>query len=145
VAECEVIDIGKQLTHVEFFTVVAEKLAGRLNIDVEELLDSFISREAESTTAIRPGLAIPHITIDGEQRFELLIARCEAGITFSEELPPVYAAFVLVGSRDERDFHLRALSAIAQITHDTNFDKDWLRAKNLDELRDIVLLAKRRR
>ena len=144
-AECEVIDISMQVTHTEFFKIVAEKLARRLEIDEEELLESLISREDESTTAIRPGLAIPHVTIDGEHRFELLIARCEAGITFSEELPPVYAAFVLVGSRDERDFHLRALSAIAQITQDTDFDKDWLRARSLDELRDIVLLAKRRR
>ena len=127
------------------FKIVAEKLARRLKVDEEVLLDSLTSRENESTTAIRPGLAIPHVTIDGEHRFELLIARCEAGITFSEESPPVYAAFVLIGTRDERDFHLRALSAIAQITQDTNFDKDWLRAKSLDELRDIVLLAKRRR
>ncbi len=85
------------------------------------------------------------MTIDGEHRFELLIARCQAGIVFSEALAPVYAAFVLVGSRDERDFHLRALSAIAQITQDADFDKDWLRARSTEELRDIVLLAKRRR
>ncbi|MBA7507685.1 hypothetical protein ES706_06405 [subsurface metagenome] len=91
---------------------------------------------------ILPGLAIPHMTIDGEHKFELVIARCEAGINFTQDLPPVYAAFVLVGSRDERNFHLRALSAIAQ---DANFDKDWLRAKNIEELRDIILLARRHR
>ena len=145
VEKCEVLDVREKLTHIEFFTIVAEKLAGQLNLDEKQLLESLISREDESTTAIRPGLAIPHMTIDGEHRFELLIARCEAGITFSETLPPVYAAFVLVGSRDERDFHLRALSAIAQITQGADFDKDWLRAKGVDELRDIVLLAKRRR
>jgi len=109
------------------------------------LLDSLLAREKESTTEIRPGLAIPHITIEGEHKFELVIARCTAGINFTEALPPVYALFILVGSRDERNFHLRALSAIAQIAQDMNFDKDWLRAKNIEELRDIVLLAKRRR
>jgi amino acid transporter/mannitol/fructose-specific phosphotransferase system IIA component (Ntr-type) len=145
VEECEIIDISRQLTYIEFFKAAAEKLADRLNIDERQLFDSFISREQESTTQIRPGLAIPHITIDGEHKFELLIARCDAGISFTEALPPVYAAFVLVGSRDERDFHLRALSAIAQVTQDVNFDKDWLRAKSMDELRDTILLAKRRR
>lgn len=142
---CEVLDIGKPVTHIEFFTIVAEKLAGQLGLNKEEMLNSFIEREQEATTAIRPGLAIPHVPIDGEGKFELLLARCQAGITFPETPDPVYAAFVLVGSRDERNFHLRALSAIAQITQDANFDKDWLRAKNIDELRDIVLLAKRRR
>jgi amino acid transporter/mannitol/fructose-specific phosphotransferase system IIA component (Ntr-type) len=143
--KCEIIDISRQLTHIEFFTIAAKTLAERLDIDERQLFDSLISREKELTTEIRPGLAIPHVTIDGEHKFELLIARCQAGIDFAETLPPVYAAFVLVGSRDERDFHLRALSAIAQITQDLDFDKDWLRARSIDQLRDIILLAKRRR
>jgi len=145
VKKCEIIDIGKQITLTEFSTIVAKKIAERLNIDPKQLLDSFIAREKESTTEVRPGLAIPHITIDGEHKFELVIARCEAGINFTQDLPPVYAAFVLVGSRDERNFHLRALSAIAQIAQDPNFDKDWLRAKNIEELRDIILLTRRHR
>ncbi len=145
VKRCEIIDIGKQVTLIEFFTTAAKKIASRLNIDARQLLDSFIAREKETTTVIRPGLAIPHITIEGEHKFELVIARCEAGINFIETQPPVYAVFILVGSRDERNFHLRALSAIAQIAQGVNFDKDWLRAKNIEELRDIILLAERRR
>ena len=145
VKECEIIDIEKQLSSTEFFTVVSEKVAQRLDIETNQLNDLFIAREKESTTVIRPGLAIPHIIIEGEQKFELFIARCEAGINFSDTETPVYAVFILVGSRDERNFHLRALSAIAQITQDVNFDKDWLRAKSIEELRDIILLAKRRR
>lgn len=145
VKRCEIIDIGKQLTLIEFFTIIAEKLAGRLNINAKQLFDSFMAREKESTTEIRPGLAIPHISIDGEHKFELVIARCEAGINFTETLTPVYAVFILIGSRDERNFHLRALSAIAQIVQDPDFDKDWLRAKNIEELRDILILTKRHR
>lgn len=145
VEKCEIIDIGEELTYIEFFTIVAERLADQLDIDEKQLLDSLISRERESTTQIRPGLAIPHIIIDGEHKFELLIARCQAGISFVETSPPVYAVFVLLGSRDERNFHLRALSAIAQVAQDEDFDKNWLRARGVDELRDIILLAKRRR
>jgi mannitol/fructose-specific phosphotransferase system IIA component (Ntr-type) len=145
VEECEIVDISERITYLEFFAIAAKKLAEPLGVNEKQLLDSFIARERDSTTEIRPGLAIPHITVDGEGKFEVLIARCEAGIDFSESLPPVYAAFVLVGSLDGRDFHLRALSAIAQVTQDADFDRDWLRAKSIDELRDIILLAKRRR
>ena len=145
VEKCEILDIEKQLSSTEFFTIVSKKLAEQLDINTNQLLDLFINREKESTTVIRPGLAIPHIIIEGENKFELVIARCEAGINFSGISIPVYTAFILVGSRDERNFHLRALSAIAQITQDVNFDKDWLRAKSIEELRDIILLAKRRR
>ncbi len=145
VKKCEIIDIGRQTAITDFFSLVAGKIAGRLNIDAKKLLDSLLAREKESTTEVRPGLAIPHITIDGEHKFELVVVRCEAGINFTKDLPPVYAAFILVGSRDERNFHLRALSAIAQISQNVDFDKNWLRAKNIEELRDIILLAGRRR
>lgn len=141
----QVVDLHEEVTLTEFFTVVAGRMAERLHINSELLLDSLLARERESTTAIRPGLAIPHITIDGEHKFDLLIARCVPGICFAEDQPPVYAVFVLVGSRDERNFHLRSLSAIAQIAQDANFDKDWLRARNVEELRDIILLTKRHR
>jgi mannitol/fructose-specific phosphotransferase system IIA component (Ntr-type) len=145
VKKCDLIDIPGELTSAEFFTIVADKLSGRLHLDAREVYDSLVLREQDSTTVIRPGLAIPHIIIDGNRKFELLIARCSAGITFTEDLPPVYAAFILVGSRDERNFHLQALSAIAQSVQDVNFDKNWLRAKNIEDLRDIMLLSKRHR
>jgi L-asparagine transporter-like permease len=57
----------------------------------------------------------------------------------------VCIVFVLVGTKDERNFHLRALAAIAQICQQPDFDKNWLNARNTEELRDIVLLAERRR
>ena len=145
VKECEILDIDKQISSTDFFTILSKKLSERLNIDTNQLLDMFIAREKESTTVIRPGLAIPHIIIEGEHQFELVIARCEAGINFTDTMTPVYTVFALIGSRDERNFHLRTLSAIAQITQDVNFDKEWLRAKTIEELRDIILLAKRRR
>ena len=145
VEKCEILDIRKQISYTEFFKIVSKKLAERLDIDTKKLFDLFVDRENESTTVIRPGLAIPHIIIDGDNQFELIIARCEAGIDFSDMSTPVYTVFILVGTRDERNFHLRALSAIAQVTQDLNFDKDWLRAKSIEELRDIILLAKRRR
>ncbi len=145
VRRCEIIDLDEQTTLGKFFTIVAERLAKRLDIDAKEIADSFMAREKDSTTVLRPGLAIPHITIDGDHKFELVMVRCEAGILFAEEAAPVYAAFILIGTPDERNFHLRALSAVAQIVQDPNFDKDWLRAKSIEGLRDVVSLAKRHR
>ncbi|NQT32778.1 MAG: PTS sugar transporter subunit IIA, partial [Candidatus Omnitrophica bacterium] len=48
-------------------------------------------------------------------------------------------------TRDERNFHLRALSAIAQIVQDPRFEKKWMKARSKEALRDIVLLGKRKR
>ena len=53
--------------------------------------------------------------------------------------------FVLIGSMDERNYHLRALMAIAMIVQETGFEKKWMAARNPDELRDVILLSNRRR
>ena len=56
----------------------------------------------------------------------------------------VHTVFVILGTRDERNFHLRALSAIAKMVQNPDFEKDWLRAKNEEDLRQVVLLGRRR-
>jgi len=64
---------------------------------------------------------------------------------FPAESAAVHAAFVLIGTRDERRFHLHALSAIAQIIQDPDFERKWMAAKSGEALRDIVLLSTRMR
>jgi len=140
-----VLDIEGAMSAEEFFKLVADTMAGRLKIKPEILLKSLLKREKESTTVLNPYLAIPHIIINGERNFSILLARSKKGISFSESAPKVHTVFVLVGTKDERNFHLRALSAIAQIVQDSHFEERWMSAKNKEVLRDIVLLGKRRR
>ncbi len=145
IEESIVLDIANRIKMEEFFKLAAEKMSHKINIGPEVLLKLLLDREKESSTAIRSDLAIPHIIIDGEHTFSILLVRCKEGIIFSESAPNVRAAFVIVGTRDERNFHLRALASIAQIVHDPNFEKKWLEAKDKEALRDIILLGKRRR
>jgi amino acid transporter/mannitol/fructose-specific phosphotransferase system IIA component (Ntr-type) len=140
-----VIDIDKSIPVEEFFKIVTEELSSKLNVDSDYLLRLFLAREQESSTVISPGLAIPHIVIEGEHIFDILLARCKRGIIFSKGKLPVHAVFVLIGTRDERNFHLKALASIAQIVQDPHFERKWMRAKTKEVLRDIVLLGKRRR
>ncbi|MBN2711837.1 MAG: PTS sugar transporter subunit IIA, partial [Planctomycetes bacterium] len=71
--------------------------------------------------------------------------RCKGGIVFSELNAPVKTAFALLGSPDERNFHLKALVAIAHIVQEPDFERRWLEARNIDQLRDVILLSRRRR
>jgi len=128
-----------------FFRDISKVLAGELDMTPEMVYELLEKREKESTTALRPGLAIPHIIVDGEEVFSILLARSKEGIVFDDPGPPVHAVFVLMGSRDERNYHLRALMHIAQITHGTDFDSKWLKAAGTEQLRNIILLGERRR
>ncbi len=145
IKECAIIDVKGTPGMEEFFKLAAQTLSPKLKIDEEKLRKLLIEREKGSTTAIHPGLAIPHVIVDGTQKFDILLARCRKGITFSDALPPIHIIFVLVGSPDERNFHLRALMAIAQIAQEPDFEKNWLEARNTEELRHIILLSSRRR
>ena len=145
IKEGVVLDLEGSLPRDEFFKKVSSFIAGKLGIEPEELTKLFVRREEESHTIIRPGLAIPHIIIEGRHKFSILLARAKQGVVFPGVSTPVQAIFVLVGTRDERNFHLRALAAIAQISQDKDFDKNWLSCRNSEELRDIVLLAERKR
>ncbi len=140
-----VLDIDKKVSVAKFFQIVAEALSKKLDMEPTDLHQLLLDREKESSTVLSPGLAIPHIIIQGEHKFDILLARCKQGIIFSEDRPSIHAVFVLIGTKDERNFHLFALSAVAQIVQDPQFDKHWSDAKSNQGLRDIVLLGKRKR
>jgi len=53
--------------------------------------------------------------------------------------------FILAGSKDQRNYHLRALMAIAQIVREKSFEERWLAARGAEGLRNLILLSGRRR
>ena len=140
-----VLDLPGGLPAKELFREVSRALSPRLGMTEERLFELFLQRERVSSTVIRPGLAIPHIIVEGEHVFELLLVRCREGVVFSELHPPVKTAFVLVGSQDERNYHLRALMNIAHIVMKPNFEQRWFQARGAEELRDVLLLSGRPR
>jgi len=140
-----VLDVDRPLDVEAFFTQAAAQLAPRLDRDPEYLRDLLLKRERETSTVLSPFLAVPHVLIDGTDQFDLLIARSRQGIRFSERAPQIQTIFVIAGTRDQRNFHLRVLAAIAQIVQDPDFERQWKAARSEQALRDIVLLGPRQR
>ncbi len=145
VKDCPVLDIEESLSARELFKRVAEALSNRIGLTGEALYKLFLARERESSTVIEPGLAIPHVIVPGQQIFDLVLVRCKAGVVFDELHEPIKTAFVLVGSSDERNYHLRALMNIAHIVQQADFKERWLAAPGAQQLRDILLLSERTR
>jgi Trk K+ transport system NAD-binding subunit/mannitol/fructose-specific phosphotransferase system IIA component (Ntr-type)/Kef-type K+ transport system membrane component KefB len=143
IEESIVLDLEDAVNYDHFFRRVAETISVPLGLPEETLFQLLMEREKESSTAIRPDLAIPHIIIEGEDTFLILLARCKNGIYFSELAPKVQAVFVLAGTRDHRDYHLHALSAIAEIVQQVHFQEKWLKANNEKALRNNLHSRKR--
>ncbi|HUV41477.1 MAG TPA: PTS sugar transporter subunit IIA, partial [Sedimentisphaerales bacterium] len=145
VKRCEILDIEGTKSADEVFRQVSAILAKRLATDQQGLFEKFLQREAESGTVIEPGLAIPHIVVEGQNKFDILLVRAQDGVRWPQQQQPVKIMFVLVGSKDERNYHLRALMAIAQIAQEKHFHQQWLTAKGVEGIRNLVLLSTRKR
>ena len=83
--------------------------------------------------------------IEGKDVFDLVLVRAREGIKFPDADRPVTTAFILVGSLDERNYHLRALMTIAHLVQEPDFEQRWAKARNAEELRDVLLLSSRTR
>ena len=145
IEDCGVLDIDGPVEFSELFRRASERIGRRLDADPRRIQQMLVRREKENSTVISEHVVIPHIIVEGSNVFDILIIRCKDGARFSEDQTEIHAVFVLYGSRDERNFHLRALSAIAQIVSDKDFDETWLSAKDGHSLKDAIVLGKRRR
>jgi amino acid transporter/mannitol/fructose-specific phosphotransferase system IIA component (Ntr-type) len=145
IRQCKILDIKAEKSAEKVFRQVSALLAERLGTDEYVLLEKFLHREAEGGTVVEPGLAIPHIVLEGENKFDVLLVRARDGIDFPHAPDPVKIMFILAGSRDERNYHLRALMAIAQIVQEKGFVQRWLAARDVEAIRNLVLLSTRKR
>lgn len=143
--KAKIIDLIKPLDMETLFEKVAGIVANDLSMKQDEIFNLLVQREEETSTVLCPGFAIPHIIVEGEKKFEIVVVRCKNGLKFKWDDELVYIVFMLFGSKDERNFHLKALAAIAQVIQQKGFEKKWLQARDENELRDIILLSERKR
>jgi amino acid transporter/mannitol/fructose-specific phosphotransferase system IIA component (Ntr-type) len=145
IRQCEILDIEGHTKADEIFRKISQILENKLDTSEYVLFEKFLQREKEGATVIQPGFAIPHIIVEGGQKFEIVVIRAVDGIEFPGIIEPVKIMFVLAGSKDERNYHLRALMAIAQIAQEKDFEKRWFSAKGAEGIRNMILLSARRR
>lgn len=143
IKKAEVIDVEEPMSRHELFEILGETFSKKFDGSASAIVQLMEEREQDSTTAIYDGLAIPHIVVEGENLFDIVLVRAKHGIYYGDDVPPVKIVFALAGSMDERNFHLQALMAIAQIVQDKKFLKNWLNARNHVELKHSVFLPER--
>jgi mannitol/fructose-specific phosphotransferase system IIA component (Ntr-type) len=114
-------------------------------ITPQQLTALLEAREADSSTAISDFVAIPHLILPGEGSFSMVMVKADGGVAFDKKHPEIHAIFILMGSRDNRNLHLRALAAIAQVAQQTDFEQSWIKARSHRELKDLFFLSNRQR
>lgn len=142
---CEILDLPESIDADSALKQVAGIMASRFHADESQLFELFLERERETSTVIEPGLAIPHVIVEGENLFDIVLVRAREGIQFPNQTESVRVMFALAGSRDERNYHLRALMAIAQIAQEKGFRDRWMDARDAEGIRNMILVSTRKR
>ena len=145
VEEAPVLILKQAMTADELFHEIADRLAEELNMKPAKMFEFLQEREEESSTAISPMVAIPHIIVDRKNCFKLFLLKSEKGVDFGKTYDNVKAIFVLAGSRDQRHRHLKTLAAIAQLVQYRKFESRWQKSRTEEQLRDVLLLGQRKR
>ena len=81
--------------------------------NVEDIIKAVLVREAQATTGIGKGVALPHAKIKGLNKPIGTIGCSSDGIDFAAlDSKPVYSVILLLSSPDNPDEHLQAMEAI---------------------------------
>ena len=145
IKKCEVIDVFKYMRPDKFAWLIANKLADRLDTDKDKLYMLLKKREEDSNIVLHPGIAIFSHIIKGRDKFEIILVRSKKGIIVSDDVDPIHAFFVIVASPDQKSFYLHSLMWIIQIAEKTDFEEEWIKAKDINELKNIILQSWKKR
>ncbi|MCK4995457.1 MAG: PTS sugar transporter subunit IIA, partial [Thermoplasmatales archaeon] len=145
IKKCEVLDLYKYMRPDKFAMLMAEKLSERLDIGEDKLYRLLIQREKDSNIVIHPGIAVVSHMIKGRDKFEIIIVRSKMGIFLADDVDPIHAFFIIVASPETKSLYLHTLMWIIQIAEETDFEEEWLKAKDEEELRNIFLKSWRKR
>jgi mannitol/fructose-specific phosphotransferase system IIA component (Ntr-type) len=108
-------------------------------VDGAELLRTLERREAQSSTALGEGVAIPHARIAGLKRTILLFARSSAGIEWeSPDRRPVHLVLMLAGPAEDPGGYLKTLAAVSRLMRDARCRARLMAAATADELLRIL-------
>ncbi len=92
--------------------------------DADALMDAFLSREAEGTTGMMEGFAIPHAKTPAVSEAAILVVKDPAGVTDWDTMDakPVHVAIaLLIPGAQAGTTHLRMLSKVAEALMDEQF------------------------
>lgn len=140
--KADAIDLPPGAKKMDLLAMGSQALAKGLPLSEEQIRNQFIEREQQGSCVVTPFVAIPHILVEGVKLFHILLVRSREGIEF-ESGTSVKAFFVIAGSRDMRNMHLKALAAIGHIVQHAEFEERWSSARNEAQLKNILLLSER--
>ena len=111
---------------------------GKLN-DKEIYKESVLNREAQSTTGIGDGVAIPHGQSEGVKTAGLSAMVVKEGLDFkSLDGQPTYLFFMIGAPKDSEGAHLQALAQLSTLLMEEDFRNALINASSKEEFLQLI-------
>lgn len=125
-------DVKDKSGAIDFLVDLMDK-SGRLS-DKEEYKKGVLEREAQGTTGIGEGVAIPHSKNKAVKEAGLSAMVIKNGLDFeSLDAQPAYLFFMIAAPDGENNVHLEVLSRLSTLLMDEKFRQDLIDSKDKDE------------
>ncbi len=111
--------------------------AGNLN-DKETFKEGILAREAQGSTAVGDGIAIPHAKSSAVKQAGLAAITAPSGVDYESLDGKPSNILFMIAAPEDGNLHLEVLSRLMTILMDENFRVDLLSAKTKDEFLSII-------
>ncbi|MFC3882164.1 fructose-specific PTS transporter subunit EIIC [Bacillus songklensis] len=112
----------------------AGRLAGR-----DEFKKAILAREAQSTTGIGEGIAIPHAKTKAVKTPAIAFGRSQAGVDYeSLDGQPSHLFFMIAAPEGANNTHLETLSRLSSLLMDPAFRKQLMEAETADDVLSLI-------
>lgn len=107
--------------------------------NVPRIARGVLQREAQATTGIGKGVALPHAKLPGVTKPVGTIGRSGEGIDFAAlDAKPVYAVILLLSSPDNPDEHLQAMETVFKHVQRDMFRKFLRQSETKEAIVDLI-------
>ena len=112
--------------------------SGKLQ-DRNEFKKAILNREAQSTTGIGEGIAIPHAKTSAVKAPAIAFGKSEEGVDYeSLDGEPAHLFFMIAATEGANQTHLEALSRLSSMLMDMDVRKALLNAGTKEEILEII-------
>jgi len=112
--------------------------SGKLE-DPKEFKQAILNREAQSTTGIGEGIAIPHAKTSAVKTPAIAFGKSERGVDYeSLDGAPAHLFFMIAATEGANQTHLEALSRLSSILMDSEVRKALVNASSKEEVLEII-------
>ena len=131
---------GAAVDKLDAITQMVDLMAKEGNVvDKEKYKAAVLAREAESTTGVGDGIAIPHAKTDAVSAPGLAAMTVPAGVDYDEpDGEPANLIFLIAAPNTKENVHLEVLSRLSTLLMDDDFTEALRNAKTVEEFREIV-------